>query len=129
MQVLRTIIWILLICGILIFSFYNWRPVEVTIWENIVLETKVPMLVIAALVIGFVPVFAYHLSVKWSLKRRIRTLEASLKTLATTHRNNSQGSPATEPAATPLSPEGTAQNGPANPSGDAPSPTSGGGIA
>lgn len=129
MQVLRTIIWILLICGILIFSFYNWRPVEVTIWENIVLETKVPMLVIAALVIGFVPVFAYHLSVKWSLKRRIRTLEASLKTLATTHRNNSQGSPATEPAAASLSPESTAQSGPANPSSDAPSPTSGGGIA
>lgn len=83
MQVIRTIAWVLLVCGILIFSIYNWHPVEVTIWENIVLETKVPVLVVVAFLAGLVPVLAYHLSVKWGLKRRIRNLENSLKTLAT----------------------------------------------
>lgn len=91
MQVLRTIGWVLLVCAILIFSFYNWRPVEVMIWENMVLETKVPVLVVVAFLIGFAPLLAYHLSVKWSLKRRVRNLESSLKTLATTHRNDTEG--------------------------------------
>ena len=72
----------------MIFSFYNWRPVELTIWENMVLETKVPMLVLLAFLLGFVPVLAYHLSVKWALKRRIRNLENSLKTLANSRRND-----------------------------------------
>jgi lipopolysaccharide assembly protein A len=88
LAVIRTIVWILLVCGILIFSFYNWRPVEVTIWENLVLETKVPVALVLAFLIGFVPLFAYHLSVKWALKRRIRTLESSLKTLATSRRSD-----------------------------------------
>jgi lipopolysaccharide assembly protein A len=85
-QVIRTIAWILLVCGILTFSFYNWQPVEITIWENLVIETKVPVLLVLAFLAGLLPVLAYHLSMKWSLKRRIRNLEASLKTLATSRR-------------------------------------------
>lgn len=92
MAVIRTIAWIALVCGLLIFSFYNWRPVEVTIWENLVLETKVPVALVLAFLIGFVPLLAYHLSVKWSLKRRVRSLENSLKTLATARRNDAPGS-------------------------------------
>lgn len=88
MAVIRTIVWIALVCGLLIFSFYNWHPVEVTIWENLVLETKVPVLIVLAFLIGFVPLMAYHLSVKWALKRRVRNLENSLKTLATTRRSD-----------------------------------------
>lgn len=88
MAVIRTLAWILLVCGLLIFSFYNWRPVELTIWENLVLETKVPVALVLAFLAGFVPLFAYHLSVKWALKRRIRNLENSLKTMATTRRSD-----------------------------------------
>jgi hypothetical protein len=91
-QIIRTLAFILLACGLLIFSFYNWRPVEVTIWENLVLETKVPVVLILAFLIGLVPLLAYHLSVKWRLKRRIRNLENSLKTLATTRRTDSSES-------------------------------------
>ena len=88
MAVIRTIAWILLVCGLLIFSFYNWRPVEVTIWENLVLETKVPVALMLAFLLGFAPLFAYHLSVKWALKRRVRNLENSLKMLATPRRSD-----------------------------------------
>ena len=30
MQVIRTIIWVLILFGVLLFSFFNWNPVEVT---------------------------------------------------------------------------------------------------
>lgn len=89
MQVIRTIAWILLVCGIMLFSFYNWRPVEITIWENLVLETKVPVVLVLAFLGGFVPLLAYHLSVSWEMKRRIRNLENSLKMLSTPRRSES----------------------------------------
>jgi lipopolysaccharide assembly protein A len=46
MQIVRTIAWVLLLVLLLGFSFFNWKPVEVQIWDNLVLETKVPALVI-----------------------------------------------------------------------------------
>ena len=46
MQILRTVIWVLILFGLLVFSFFNWDPVEVILWDNLVLETKVPVLVI-----------------------------------------------------------------------------------
>ena len=92
MAVIRTIAWVALVCGLMTFSFYNWRPVEVTIWENLVLETKVPVVLVLAFLMGFAPLFAYHLSVKWALKRRVRNLENSLKTLATPRRSDAAAS-------------------------------------
>lgn len=82
MKVLRTIIWVLAAVGFLIFAIYNWQPVELTLWQNLVLETKVPVLALMAFAVGFVPLFAYHLSVKWALNRRVRALENSLKNTA-----------------------------------------------
>lgn len=79
MKILRTIIWVLALIGFLVFAIYNWKPVEVTLWQNLVLETKVPVLALLAFALGFVPLWAYHLSVKWGLNRRVRTLENSLK--------------------------------------------------
>ena len=87
MQIVRTIVWILILLAILIFSFFNWQPVEVTLWDNVVLETKVPALVIIAFLLGLVPMWLYHRSVKWSLNRRIRSLENSVKSNALSQRH------------------------------------------
>jgi len=88
MQIVRTIIWVLLLAALLAFSFFNWDPVEVVLWENLVLETKVPALVIVAFLIGLVPMWAYHRSVKWSLKRRIRSLENAARSNALQKRHD-----------------------------------------
>jgi hypothetical protein len=85
-QIVRTIAWVLILFGILAFSFFNWDPVEVTLWDNLVLETKVPALVIVAFLLGLFPMWLYHRSVKWSLKRRIRSLESSIKSSALSRR-------------------------------------------
>jgi len=85
-QIVRTIVWVLILFGILVFSFFNWDPVEVTLWDNLVLETKIPVLVIVAFLLGLVPMWLYHRSVKWSLGRRIRSLENSIKSTALSQR-------------------------------------------
>jgi lipopolysaccharide assembly protein A len=81
-KILRTIIWVFVALGFLIFAIYNWRPVELTLWQNLVLETKVPMLAVLAFAAGFLPMWAVHRSVVWGLNRRVRALETSLKNTA-----------------------------------------------
>lgn len=87
MRILRSIAWVLAALGFLIFAIYNWQPVELTLWQNLVLETKVPMLALIAFGAGFLPMWAYHRSIAWGLNRRIRTLENSLKQAALARAN------------------------------------------
>ena len=94
MKILRTFVWVLAAIGFLIFAAYNWQPVELQLWQNLVLETKVPMLALLAFLAGFVPMWAVHRSVAWGLNRRIRTLEGSLKNSAMATRADVTGTTA-----------------------------------
>lgn len=103
MKILRTIIWVLAAIGFLIFAIYNWQPVELTLWQNLVLETKVPVLVLLAFALGFVPLWAYHLSVKWGLNRRVKALENSLKhTALARHHEPQAAATSASPVDTPV---------------------------
>ena len=79
MQIVRTILWVLLFAGLMFFSFFNWKEVEVQIWTNLVLETKVPALVIVSFLLGMVPTWLLHRGTKWRLTRRIKALEAAAR--------------------------------------------------
>ena len=79
MQIVRTIVWVALLVLLLAFSFFNWRPVEVQIWDNLVLETKVPALVLVAFLLGLIPMWLIHRGSKWRLQRRIVTLESAAR--------------------------------------------------
>lgn len=82
MQIVRTILWVVIAIAIMLFSILNWNPVEITLWDGILVETKVPALVILAFLLGIFPMWLYHRSVKWGLSRRIRSLENSIKSAA-----------------------------------------------
>ncbi len=84
MQIVRTIAWVVLLVLLLAFSFFNWKPVEVQIWDNLVLETKVPALVVVSFLLGLVPMWLVHRGVKWRLQRRIATLETAARNVAMT---------------------------------------------
>ena len=80
MAIVRTIIWVLLLVGLLVFSIANWPPiVTVRIWEGVVVDTRIPAIVVIAFLIGFVPMWLYHRANKWQMKRRIHTLEANAR--------------------------------------------------
>ncbi len=79
MQIVRTVLWVLLFAGLMLFSFFNWKEVEVQIWTNLVLETKVPALVIVSFLLGMVPTWLLHRGVKWRLERRIKALESAAR--------------------------------------------------
>jgi putative membrane protein len=121
-KILRTIFWVLVAVGYLIFAIYNWQSVELTLWQNLVLETKVPVLVLLAFVLGFAPMWAYHRSVTWGHHRRIRALENSLKNTAMARAREPQpvGGPSDGPVVdSPVDKPGTS----AEDAGDPLSPT------
>jgi len=76
MQVIRTIVWAVLLVGLLLFSINNWTTVNVKIWENLIWETRLPALVVLSFLLGLVPMWLLHLAGRWRLKRRINALEA-----------------------------------------------------
>ena len=85
MGILRTIIWVLLTATLVIFAMANWIPVTVTIWPGQVLDTKLPVLIFAAFLIGSVPMWIALRTTRWSLKRRLDASErqaADLRALA-----------------------------------------------
>jgi uncharacterized membrane protein YciS (DUF1049 family) len=82
MSIIRTILWVLLVVALVIFSINNWTTVEVKIWENLVLETKIPALVVISFLLGLVPVWLVHYGTRWRLKRRINSLETAVRSSA-----------------------------------------------
>jgi lipopolysaccharide assembly protein A len=93
MKIVRTIVWVLLLVALVIFAVNNWSPVEVKIWEGLVLETKIPALVVVAFLIGLVPMWLLHRAARWNAERRIASLESAARAAAMT--------PSAPPAAGP----------------------------
>ena len=97
MQIVRTIVWVLLLIALLIFSINNWNPVEVKIWEGLVLETKIPALVVIAFLFGLVPMWLMHRVSQWYYKRRLGSLETAARAAAMTPAPAPVPAPVAEP--------------------------------
>ncbi|EGD59162.1 hypothetical protein Y88_1224 [Novosphingobium nitrogenifigens DSM 19370] len=78
MKVLITGFWLLAGAALIAFTVANWGPVDIRIWPGLIWETKLPALVIGALLIGFLPTWLVHRTTRWRLSRRITTLESTL---------------------------------------------------
>ncbi len=109
MQAVRIIAWVALLVALVLFAASNWTPVEVTIWDGIVAETKVPALMLFSFLIGFLPMWLLHHGTNWRFRRRIRSLENAAQSTSLT-------SPYAEvPPAEPAPGEPQDETGTANP--------------
>lgn len=84
MQIVRTVIWVLLLVALLVFSYANWQPISVRIWDNLLVDTMLPAIVVISFMIGFIPMWLYHRAAKWQMSRRIASLENAARTAAVT---------------------------------------------
>ena len=80
MQIIRTIVWVSLLIGLLLFSINNWQDVEIKIWEGLILQTKLPALVVVSFLLGLIPMWLLHKGSRWRLNRRIGVLESNVAT-------------------------------------------------
>jgi lipopolysaccharide assembly protein A len=80
MQIFRTAVWVVLLIALLLFSVNNWTTVNVKIWEDLILETKLPALVVVSFLLGLVPMWLAYLAGRWRYSRRISALENTVRT-------------------------------------------------
>jgi uncharacterized integral membrane protein len=81
MQFLKTLFWVALAVVLVLFARANWTEVELKLWGGLVADIKLPVLVFAAFLVGFVPTLILYRARLWSLRRRFETQERNLAAL------------------------------------------------
>lgn len=85
MQFLKTIFWVLVAVVGALFSFANWKPVDIRLWGDLVWSPPLPFPIICAFLLGLLPMLILHRATRWSLRRRLDTANRQLTdTLAPT---------------------------------------------
>lgn len=78
MQFLRTAFWVAMAIVIVVFAVNNWTPVTVNLWDGLRMDTKLPVLVIGAFLLGLLPLWLFHRAMCWRWRRRLDTVERAL---------------------------------------------------
>lgn len=75
MQFLKTLFWVALAVILVLFATRNWTPVTLNLWGGLQADVKLPVLVFAAFLVGFLPMLIVYRAKLWSLKRRLEPHE------------------------------------------------------
>jgi putative membrane protein len=75
MNFLKTLFWVVLAVIVVLFASRNWTTVTLDLWGGLQADVKLPVLVLAAFLIGFLPPFLYYRARIWSLHRRLSNYE------------------------------------------------------
>ena len=71
MQFLKTLFWVILAVVLVLFAYTNWNVVTLELWGNLQADVKLPVLVIGAFLLGFLPTLIVYRARLWSLRRRL----------------------------------------------------------
>jgi uncharacterized integral membrane protein len=73
MQFLKTLFWVVLAVVLVLFAHANWNIVTLNLWGGLEADVKLPVLVIGAFLLGFLPTLILYRARLWSLRRRHET--------------------------------------------------------
>ena len=77
MQFLKTLFWVLIAVLVALFARANWFDVTVNLWNDLQADIRLPLLLLAVFLIGFLPTWLFQRARIWSLRRRIEAMERS----------------------------------------------------
>jgi uncharacterized integral membrane protein len=75
MQFLKTLFWVALAVILVLFGNANWHDVTLNLWGGLEADIKLPVLVLAAFLLGFLPMLLVHRARLWTTRRRLEALE------------------------------------------------------
>jgi uncharacterized integral membrane protein len=110
MQFLRTAFWVVIAVALAFFCMANYVPVTVRLWGDMVMETKLPVLLIGAFLLGALPFWVMARATRWRMKRKLENTERALVAATAAPASDPTSAPAVTPStlAPTLSPTGTA---------------------
>jgi uncharacterized integral membrane protein len=75
MQFLKTLFWVLLAVIVALFATRNWTDVTLNLWGDIQADIKLPLLLLVAFLLGWLPTWLLMRTRIWTHRRRIDALE------------------------------------------------------
>jgi uncharacterized integral membrane protein len=78
MQFLKTLFWIALTVVLVLFAKANWNAVTIKLWGGLEADVKLPVLVLASFLLGFLPTFILYRTRLWGLRRRLEPAERQI---------------------------------------------------
>lgn len=99
MQFLRTAFWVVIAVALAFFCMANYVPVTVRLWGDLVMETKLPVLLIGAFLLGALPFWVMARATRWRMKRKLESTERALVAATV--------APVTDPAIAPTATSST----------------------
>ena len=81
MHFLKTLFWVVVAVFLAILASRNWHDVTLNLWGDIQADIKVPVLIIAMFLIGWLPTFLVYRAKMWRLRQRLdgQERQASLR--------------------------------------------------
>ena len=95
MQFLRTVFWVVIAVLGAVFALNNWTPVTVNLWSGLVLDTRLPVLMLATFLLGLVPMLIVYRATRWSMRRRLDSANRALTDTFTPQSTTPTMNPAT----------------------------------
>ena len=74
MRFLSTVFWVLLAVILALFASRNWSDVTLNLWGDIQADIKVPVLLLIAFLLGFLPTWLIMRARVWSHQRRLEAI-------------------------------------------------------
>jgi putative membrane protein len=75
MQFLKTLFWVLIAVLLALFTSRNWTPVTLNLWGDIQADIKLPVLLVIAFLLGWLPTWLLMRTRVWGHRRKIEALE------------------------------------------------------
>ena len=102
MQFLKTVFWVFVAVIAAIFARNNWTPVSLNLWNGLILETKLPVLIGTAFLVGLLPTFLIHRATRWQMRRKLDSAKRELETARMATPAAPQAHSSLPPAAAPI---------------------------
>tara|TARA_R110000782_G_scaffold78293_3_gene155965 strand:+ start:169741 stop:170094 length:354 start_codon:yes stop_codon:yes gene_type:complete len=85
MNFLRTAFWVIIAVALALFTKANWTVapsvggyIPIKLWGDIIVETRLPVLILAAFLLGLVPTWLWARAMKWQMRRKLSSTERAL---------------------------------------------------
>jgi putative membrane protein len=85
MQFFRTLFWVVVAVAIALFCKANWDiapsndgRVPVKLWADLILHIRLPALIVAAFLLGLLPMWGFARIARWRIRRRLESAEQAL---------------------------------------------------
>lgn len=71
MRFLKTLAWIVVAVLVTLFAARNWRDVTIDLWGNLQADVKIPVLLVIAFLIGWLPTMLIYRARLWRVNNRV----------------------------------------------------------